>query len=407
MIFGIEKEKDARYYALLVNAALVSVMELAPVLIGTFILTSFIYIFKKNNANEWWNWRKAVMAGVPFVLAIIGLINTSDFNQGWADVSRLLPYCVYPLFLLGIAPELKAKWHRSFTWMLILGVTANLNFYLIRASLRFFETGNTRHFFYINLVQETNTLSFFVLIALLLALLKFSCGVNPRRKVIFISLLSLNLVIGLLLMQSRMIILIYLVLSVFFALFNWRNLTGKAFLAITLVTGLLLFSPALNGRFQSMTPQKVAVNNSTKMEIQVAQIDTITCMGSATLRMNAMKTALVIIKENPVVGVGTGDWRNEMFVHYQKAGMECNAKEKTAPHNQFLRTAVKHGIIGLIVFLLTLAFLFFPAWKTRDYERMAVALSVGMSCVAYDCVDGGASAPFIALIFGWFMLRRK
>ena len=64
-------------------------------------------------------------------------------------------------------------------------------------------------------------------------------------------------------------------------------------------------------------------------------------------RIVSYKTGLQIFKENPIIGTGIGDMRNEMNKKYlDEYGVEYNA----LPHNQFLSYMVGTGICGLLVF---------------------------------------------------------
>jgi hypothetical protein len=84
-----------------------------------------------------------------------------------------------------------------------------------------------------------------------------------------------------------------------------------------------LFFPALNGRFKTLAPtqQKSELPDSTLskselLEATSSKIYTISCMTSSDLRLNPLKSRLAIVQKNPILGVGTGDWKDELVKKY-------------------------------------------------------------------------------------------
>lgn len=90
---------------------------------------------------------------------------------------------------------------------------------------------------------------------------------------------------------------------------------------------------------------------------------------SVVLRFIYWKTAYKLIKENPLIGVGTGDIQNKFFNYLKKNYPQINKKWIHRSHNQFLSIAVSFGIIGLLffVFLLFYPFIFFKGRKLISY----------------------------------------
>ncbi len=73
-----------------------------------------------------------------------------------------------------------------------------------------------------------------------------------------------------------------------------------------------------------------------------------------------------IAEKNPVLGVGVGDIKSEMDKLYnQSAGSEF-VKSKL-PHNQFVYFLAASGIIGFLVFLLSLMY---PWFSKKRYKNM-------------------------------------
>ncbi|GEM_PF-2737308 len=117
---------------------------------------------------------------------------------------------------------------------------------------------------------------------------------------------------------------------------------------------------------------------------------------SEKYRLNALLTSISLIQQRPWLGYGTGDWRDALTVEYYKRKLKQNFIEQTAPHNQYFRTWLRHGIFGFLAFL---AYLFWLVKGTVNHSmtgRYAFVLCIVLSAVGYDIFDVGGSIPFIA-----------
>ena len=80
---------------------------------------------------------------------------------------------------------------------------------------------------------------------------------------------------------------------------------------------------------------------------------------STVARMLIWNSALELIAENPLWGVGTGDIKDELLEKYKEKDIKPAFEQKLNAHNQFLQTYLGLGLIG---FLLLLGSLLIPAW---------------------------------------------
>jgi len=86
---------------------------------------------------------------------------------------------------------------------------------------------------------------------------------------------------------------------------------------------------------------------------------------SFSQRIEFAKAAILIIKENFLFGVGTGNWKEEFRKVYENNSSNLNEELYASSHNQYLNYLVKFGIVG---FLLIMFFLIYPVIKTRSYK---------------------------------------
>ena len=78
-----------------------------------------------------------------------------------------------------------------------------------------------------------------------------------------------------------------------------------------------------------------------------------TSMGS---RIIAWKNAIELIKEHPLLGVGTGGYEPAFVDHVKDQKGQENFLHHD-PHNQFLKILAELGIVGLVIFLSFLDFI--------------------------------------------------
>jgi len=74
---------------------------------------------------------------------------------------------------------------------------------------------------------------------------------------------------------------------------------------------------------------------------------------SLTMRFEFWKTAWHVIKQNPLIGVGTGDVEKALKEQYASDKTSLNPRWQLHSHNQFLAVGVALGIAGIILFLIS------------------------------------------------------
>jgi hypothetical protein len=124
---------------------------------------------------------------------------------------------------------------------------------------------------------------------------------------------------------------------------------------------------------------------------------------SLSMRPFFWKAALYVIKNNFLIGVGTGDVQDEMNKAYQKTNSPLTKKWYKRPHNQFLTITVALGIVGLIVFLINLLW---PVFHFRKYLHVLfwpffyLALS---SFILEDTLESQAGLTFFNYFYSLFI----
>jgi len=116
-----------------------------------------------------------------------------------------------------------------------------------------------------------------------------------------------------------------------------------------------------------------------------------------------VEAAFTIFSDNPVAGVGTGNF-NDAIVSYDLYGSESGA------HNEFARVAAEHGILGIITywgFFIALIFLIFLRRKKVQREYAIYFLLLFCLIVVHNGLKNFHSAFFIVACYcyafcGWY-----
>jgi O-antigen ligase len=95
---------------------------------------------------------------------------------------------------------------------------------------------------------------------------------------------------------------------------------------------------------------------------------------STGARIWVWKSTIQVIKENPILGVGVGDTRNELTKKYKEVGIIDESILRLDSHQQYLQTTATIGVVGLISLLLIFVSLFYYSKKQNHFILFGFAL---------------------------------
>lgn len=127
---------------------------------------------------------------------------------------------------------------------------------------------------------------------------------------------------------------------------------------------------------------------------------------SVMLRWLYWKTGFEIIKEHPIIGVGTGDVQDVFNEKHQADGIVSEKYWRRA-HNQYLTYFITYGVIGGIYFLF---FLFYPIVKqnrTNDLMYVSFFSIVLLSMLTEDTLETQVGITFFAFFNTLLILKKQ
>lgn len=185
------------------------------------------------------------------------------------------------------------------------------------------------------------------------------------------------------------VILVVLIFQ-FFSISKLRALLTSLTLIPVIFVSAYNISPMFNDRVDSALlnvinySEDLAVNNQT----------------SVGYRMTFAMHSWEIIKKNPLLGVGTGDFPEE----YKKINMNKTPllNNATNPHNMYILVSAQLGLLGLISFLSIFYFQFKIAFNSNNIITRDVGFALPIMFLVIMFSDSYLLGHFTTLIFIFF-----
>ena len=123
-------------------------------------------------------------------------------------------------------------------------------------------------------------------------------------------------------------------------------------------------------------------------------------LGSVGYRIAFALNSWDLIKENPLIGVGTGDFPNE----YMRINEQYTPNLKTAvnPHNMYALISVQLGLVGLISMLSIFYFQIKASFHEKNNLYRDLGLALPLSFLVIMLSDSYILGHFTTLLYVFF-----
>ncbi len=324
---------------------------------------------------------------VYWCLYLLSMLWTADKATGWLEVSRLAWFAVVPLTCLCTDfREVTKKRLRNILWLYVIFMSVLFVVLLVVNQLKpgqlFLWLRGESEFYYLHHSYMA------VYIVAGLAFLYSECVFAETasvKKNILIVLCTCCLFPFLLLVNSRTGTLGLVMLLVM----CWAHLcfVRKKFRD----SFIMLVSVALIGCVSYITLPERFKRLSTTTE-QVAQGDT------SDIRFVIMERAWMVVKENPVLGVGVGDIEDALTPLYE-------SKENVfRPHNQYLETWMATGAFGMVTLLLMMFLPMFDAFRRRRWLAVSIIIIFAVSILFESMLERQMGVSFFCVMMVLFVV---
>ncbi|MBN2777416.1 MAG: O-antigen ligase family protein [Bacteroidales bacterium] len=307
---------------------------------------------------------------LPFLLMVIGYFYSTNKTEAFFFIEIGSSLIIFPfLFYFFKNNNFSSKFHYVFK-SYVIGVLISYIILWINIFPKYISTHDYSLLFYTSfsqIIKTPNHLSYNVLFAIIIVFLNLM-GANRillKNKsklsiaLSFFAFLLLSIYLFQLVAKSTIIIYVISLASIVIYSYIKKLIKTPALISIfAVIIGLSVFMltiPRVQTRFVNM------FNIFThKQDINFNQKE------SSTLRFSAMIASVDLIKENWLIGVGTGDVIDELDRCYLEKNYAAAGRGHTNPHNQFLRSFLMSGIFGLLSVLLLFYLLFKTSFKKKS-----------------------------------------
>ncbi len=120
-------------------------------------------------------------------------------------------------------------------------------------------------------------------------------------------------------------------------------------------------------------------------------------------RLEYWKTGWSIFKKNWFIGTGIGDYKETYQKEYDNLNSLLEQKNRLESHNQFLGIAIATGTVGLLLFLVHLAYTFRLFWRKKEFIPILFISICITSFLVEDTLTTLVGMSFYSFFIGLFL----
>mgnify|MGYP006426392099 FL=1 len=330
------------------------------------VLIFLLWLVKADFKTDFYRLKdnKLVIAVLLYLLVhVVALLWTADIESGLWTLKKQLKFLFIPIFMLFVKRE-HVKYY-------ILAFLASMSLSEIWSYGIFFQLlplyGGATLIDPIPLMSHITYNPFLAIAIYLLSYyVLFDHSINRSKKVIysfFIITMSINMFItggraGQVMYFAMLVVLIFQ----YFPKNAFKASSVSLFVLVITSSTFYLNSKIFSDRVDSAVTELSDYKNHT--------------YSSTGMRISSAINSWSIIKEHPVIGVGTGDYKNEFI----KASIKNNLKLEDKlvihnPHNMYVLILVQFGLLGLAAIL----YLFYAQIKIAINSNEEFVKKIGIA----------------------------
>jgi len=372
-------------FATVISGASIPSSTAAQNIGAALLIITFLFIHKSWEEIKKTLHKPFTLTGLwlGFILAVGTIWSSAPISDSWGFFLKMRAYYLIPVFLMIFSRYKNAHYLiASFATMTFIAVALSCISASFNYPIFIGEPGDWYVF------RHHTFHNFF---AALLGIGILSILISIKISIIYRITLSATLLIItydiFFLVVGRTGQIIYLIMICFIILlWNWKigiALSGTLVLAVSII--LPKYSPAFN----------TGIN---KAESDLTSYSNGNAFTSIGLRLEWHKNSILLIKEKPLTGHGTGSFKHE----YKRIAGPVDSKLLSKnPHNDYLWLGVELGLIGMASIV---ALMLAAAWQGRNLETAwkwtlySLLLGMGISTLVNSFfTDNASGLAFVIL----------
>ena len=337
---------------------------------------------------------------IYFLWYISGLFYTSDMHNGALLIFRRLSFILFPLVLVYPGDAIKkriALLLKIFCISTLIYILFTFGFALFRSL--YFTDGvisfnphppdhdYDNYFFGVDFAysQHPTYLAMYVLFSIFIA---FESYFQLKLK---LSVRTLWLISGIILLtslyflSSRTGILCAMVLIPAYLILRFKAMKRWRLSVLILIVSI----PLMIASFLHNNRMKYYLQEESKTSmVDKLMLDN---------RIPIWKSAMLVIRHNPIIGVGAGDASLEIQKEYKDAGHTEMYYDNLNAHNQYLEVLVGSGLIGFVIFIGIISFIVYQAVSKKSLIFGVLILIILIFFLFESILNRIAGVTFFAL----------
>jgi O-antigen ligase len=337
MLSGFNVEKMYQYLLIALAFLLPLTVFGANLVIVTICL---LWIFSGNYKSKFLEIvsNKLVVASILFfLLHLMGLLWTENISWGLHMLHKMWYFVgLYPILFTIVKKE--NIYTYIFAFLLAISVTEVFSYLIWFELIEPFKNATVR-----NPIPFMSHISYNPILAFAIYLVLHQIVFNKKMSNIKVTLMSffvITMIINMFITGGRAGQVIFFVMLIIFSFQVFYKQKLKAFILICMAFPLIFFSA-----YQSSEIFKDRFDDAMN-DVVTFQQNSNTSVG---MRILFFSNSLELFKNNPIIGVGTGDFVNEYFK--VSAVNTPTFPLTTNPHNMYILILSQLGLIGLLSML--------------------------------------------------------
>jgi O-antigen ligase len=364
-------------------------------MLGFFIFTVIICYLEKRKFSFY----KKLSFWIPssfFILSAFGLLFTSNLKNGWGMVETQAGLLFFPFIFTQLTITEQEfnrfkKWFLIFFFVLLFALEIRV-FWLLGHSteMEFGKYFFSYYFTYENFTTEYLIqpvyVGIFIVTANLFCFSFLLSATGQNAKLFFLlSLLLNNFFLFQIAARGPLILNLFLMIAcVLYFFYLKRRLVAGVLVVVGIVAvagSLFLSSGFARLRMQGFLTEVTAEN--------LKEAD-------PTSRLLIWPCAIEVIKASWPFGVGTGDAENSLMEVYKKKGYEELIESRLNTHNQYFTLLMRHGILGVLVVVLSLLVPIFFYVRSRSFESIFFTILIAGFFITENVLTRAQGVLFFA-----------
>lgn len=381
---------DFVFILLLGVVATFTLDKINPIFIFSLMIIQTFVLFrpdeKINFKTTTYFWLLMALYG----LNIVGMLYTDNYSKGFNTITRQISFVLFPLFysvyrVKNIGLLLKFYVIAVFCFILTFELhTLYLFFYksdIFPLDLELFFSYRYTGAELTKLFEMHNAyFGMYIMFSHVIILDYLS-----RTKKYYIIVLLLLLIVFQSLFLLQMVAKTAIILNALLILCSLAYILVKRKLFKILAFSVVLL--AVSGWFASQH-LNLSVSRITDRMMELQKGD-----GSEQeTRARMWSAAIPVIKENYLIGTGTGDVKKQLHAEYKERGINIRSNV----HNQYLDYLMRFGIVGLGLFLAVFAYSLMHAIKTNNYIYFCFTIIIMVCCFTENILSRQWGITFFA-----------